>query len=514
MAKDRQTSSASSAKKSEVKKPAAKSNGKPSSNGSAAKSNGSSGNGASNGDEMMLPPPPAPSLANGMMQSTASPNKELVQKLLGVRTRNYRGPLNRFGGDRVLDSSHPIFMRYYTGAMLRDPDIKYGIEMLRGPIISKAKFKVVSSDPEVAEFVDRQIKRFWTVGAPMSLACLKYGYIGLETVYRWNEEHNFMEFDKFKFLHPNDTRPVIREGALVGMIVKRIRKYFPGYGAEFNSVRGEVDFDVRQAGVFLAVPKMFWTVNDRETHRWYGASRLEGAFLPWYETWQPQGYRGIRHGWFYKNCYDAGMIKYPRGATPDENGVPIPNVQIAQEILDRRETGAGIAIENSILETGGWEWTPPASSPAPDGLFDYGEALRDEKWEGIGVPPEVAKAEQTGSFAGRRVPQQAFYSFLQEIANYQMYDFDEQNLRYITKLNYGPEATYEIEPIPILVTLQQEEMGGITGHLPGDENDDFYSGGQNGAGGSGMQQSGGRVEDRDSNGFNMAEKKFTANANK
>jgi hypothetical protein len=514
-------------------KPESKDNGKSSSNGNGKPpgNDGASGDGQPDFSQMKtsdgrdvgmgpdgspMPIGPRPSLMNGGIQSTANPPKAIISRILGVRTRNYAGPLDRLGNLTVI-GDQPLFMRYYIPAMLRDPEIWYGIEMLKGPIISKAKYKVVSPIPEVSEYVDRQIKRFWTRGVPLSLSAMVYGYIGLETVYHFNKRLGAVEFKGFKYIHPNDSRPVMRDGALIGMMVKRIRRSIASTKDSVaplaQSLADHVYWSTASEGMYLGLPKIFWAVHDQKNHRWFGRSRLEGAFIPWYECWQPQGFRSIRHGWFYRNCYDSGVIKHPPGSTPDEEGNEVLNSLLAQEMLDRRETGAGIAMENSPEGMLGWDYTPPQAFSVPEGLFDYGDSLRDEKWEGIGVPPEVAKAEATGSFAGRRVPQQAFYSFLQEIANEQMFDFDEQCLRWLVELNYGPEADYEIEPVSIMETLQQEEMGGITGHMPGDENDPFYSGGNSGGGGgSPLVQSGGRVEDRDSNAFNAAEQKFTQNA--
>lgn len=509
MATGRDSKSGSSGKSpssSSVKNSVKSSKGKASSNGNSRSSstgnssNGNQGNNGSSSDQEQQPIPvgPKPSLANGLIESTAAPNMAQAAKLLKAYGRRYNGPLGSLSGRAILPEQ-PLFRRYYIDAMMRDPEIYYGVQMLCGPIISKAKYKVISQDEEVSSFVERQIKRFWQRGLPISLqSAVTYGRVGLEVIYAYNEQFQSIEFKQFKYFHPNDTQPVIVDGFLKGMKIRNIpRRQDNGTTAVDHTPNGEM---------YLGLPKIFWAVHDQKYNRWYGRSRLEGAFIPWYEYWQPQGARNIRHGWFYKNCYDSGVIKHPPGSTPDENGNQIPNVMIAQQMLDLRETGAGVALENAMDGMPGWDYIPPAANKSPEGLQEYMYDLRDEKWQGLAVPPEVAKVEDTGSFAGRRVPQQAFYSFLQEIANEQMYDFDEQCLRYITKLNYGERAHYELEPVSIMETLMQEEMGGITGHLPGDETDPFYQGGQD------MNVGGGRIEDRSSNSFNKAEQTFTKGA--
>jgi hypothetical protein len=337
-----------------------------------------------------------------------------------------------------------------------------------------------------------------------------------------------MEFNNIKYIQPEHARPVLNpDGSLIGMYVKEVGQ------SEYNGIADYNNKD-EQGNVFVPLRKMLWTVHDRKSNRWYGRSRYEGAFIPWFETWQPKGFRNIRHLWLYKNAFDSGVIRYPEGYTPDPvTGTPIPNVVIAQQLADQRESGASIIMPSATSPDGlgDWDYEQPKGMTVPEGLFMYGDSLRDEKWEGLGVPPEVAKNEGTGSFAGRRVPQQAFYSFLQEIANEQIYDFDEQVVRFLVFLNFGPNVEYEIVPIPILVTLQQEEMGTVTGDIPDDSGtQNIDPGGQSVENGLEEEEdpdnpfpdegppeetlSNGRIEDRGSNAFNIAEKAAAVAARK
>jgi hypothetical protein len=479
-----------------------------------------------------------------MPTMSAMPISNQVRKrLTDVRTRRYKGPMGGLAHQAILNYNEPLFMRYWIPAMMRDPHLWYGIEMLRGPIVSKAKFNLIATDPSDQEYGQRQLKLFMTKGLPIALKfSLVWGYCPLETIYEYNEEQQCIDFAGFKFVHPNDARPVLDDGLLCGMIVKRIGQRqdttTPSATAakehdNFNEILREVqkpkdEEGERLGGVYVGLPKCYWAVHDKTSHRWYGRSRLAGAFIPWYETWQPQGFRNIRHLWMYKNAFDSGVVKYPEGATLDIFGNPVPNVLFAEEMLDRKETGGGFALPSNYndSEGGGWDWIPPEGVPVPDGLFDYGDSLRDEKWEGIGVPPEVAKSEDSGSFAGRRVPQQAFYSFLQEIANDHVFDWKDQNLQWMMNLRAGRKVHFEIEPVSILLTLQQEEMGQVTGHDPGDEGDGFYSeddgsgeGDESGdpEGGGEFQEnqlSNGRIEDRSTNGYNKAEKNMAKSKKK
>lgn len=185
-------------------------------------------------------------------------------------------------------------------------------------------------------------------------------------------------------------------------------------------------------------------------------------------------------------------------------------------MLDRKETGSSIALPHKPgAEDRDWEYEDPKGNTPPEGLLEYGDVLRDELWEGIGVPPEVAKSEGTGSFAGRRIPQQAFYSYIQEIANDICWDFVEQIVKKLVKLRNGTNVPFKVLPISIMETLQQEEMGLVTGSMPGQEGEDqpqeFDEEGnpieqEEDQEGNPMQQDDGRVEDRDKNAFNMKQK--------
>ena len=440
--------------------------------------------------DMMLPPPPPP-VHEPERVTLGEKEKAVAKNLLRTMTLGYRNSTSPLANYDVLDRNQPLFHRYWIPAMERDPHLWYGFQMLRGPIISKAKYKVLSNNPDVEHFVDSHIKRFWTNGIPLTLTSMEYGYCGSEVLYRYNKQTGCIEYKGMKFIHPNHVRPVLHKSKLVGMRVFNIRRT----ANQFQSLKEKR---------YVPLPKCFWTVHERRAHRWYGRSRYQGAFIPWYETWQPKGFRNIRHLALYKYSFDGGIIKYPPGSVQDpETGEEIPNARIAQQMLDMREAGAGLALPSSFDGEGGWEYESPETPGIPETLFIYGDSLRDEKWEGIGVPPEVAKNEGTGSFAGRRVPQQAFYSFLQDIANEQLYDFDEQVLRFLVRLNYGEEeaCSYDIEPIPILVTLQQEEMGVVTGKMPEQTDPNAMD----------QPLSNGRIEDRDSNAYNQQEQAMAQN---
>jgi hypothetical protein len=101
---------------------------------------------------------------------------------------------------------------------------------------------------------------------------------------------------------------------------------------------------------------------------------------------------------------------------------------------------------------------------------------------------------------------------------------DEQIVRKLVRLKWGADIPYELVPKSIMETLQEEEMGSVTGNPmeeegeeqqfdeegnpiepeeSGEESDNPFTE-------SGVPKAG-KVEDRDSNAFNMKEKAMKKN---
>lgn len=355
--------------------------------------------------------------------------------------------------------NRPLFTLWHVDAMLTEARVRLGLDMIRGPILNNSHFVVHTKNPAVKQFIAAQISRFWKTSAPIALRYMDYGFLGCEVLYR--SVDNLLQFDKLKFLHPHNTRVVTRKGEYIGIEVQRCN----------NS----------DSAVYVGRPKSFWTVHARDAHIWYGRSRLRGAFLAWNEIWSDHGYRDQRRIWFYKNAYAGPKVGYPPGSTPSEdpnNPEPLDHRIIAQEIVDKMVTGTGITYPNvGPGPQGGWIIEDAKPISIPEGLLEYGDQLRDEILEGMGIPPEVVSADGTGAFAGRRVPQQAFFSVLQEIMQDILTDFDEQVITPLVRMNFGSQQHYEIECFGLMDAgdeqgpsdnpqPEQQEGGGRTEEKP------------------------------------------------
>jgi hypothetical protein len=344
--------------------------------------------------------------------------------------------------------NRPLFTVWHVDAMLTEARVIFGLLLLRGPILSNSRFLVKTGSVALHDYIVNQINRFWR-SAGIALRALDYGYLGTEVLYRAKD--NQLQFDRLKFLHPHNTKVVTKKGEMCGMEVTRV---------------GQVE------KIYIGRPKMFWTVHQRDQHIWYGRSRLRGAFMAWHEIWSDHGYRDQRRLWFYKNAYAGYKIGYPLGSAPSEvQGQPqTPHRIIAQTIADRSVSGTGIVYPMvGDGKQGGWQIEDPRPIPIPEGLLEYGDTLNDEIWEGMGIPPEVARAEGTGAFAGRRVPQMAFYASLQEIVQELINDFDEQILTPLVRMNFGTAASYEIDCFGLLRSDEEDQQQGQQQQVPGQD---------------------------------------------
>lgn len=357
-------------------------------------------------------------------------------QLLGPpKTAEYEPPDTALSA-HLFHPNRPFFTLQHIDAMLTDARVVFGLKLIRGPILSNARFIINTKNKLLKEYLVTQVNRFWRTSAAVALRNLDYGYLGTEVLYRAYD--NRLQFDRLKFLHPHTTRVVTRKGEMLGIEVSRVASI---------------------AKLFLGVPKCLWTIHQRDQHCWYGRSLLRGAFLAWNEIWCDHGYRDQRRLWFYKNAYAGIRVGYPSGSAPaetnDPTATPKPYRVIAQDLIDKAVSGSGIAYPMG----GEWEFEDARPIAIPEGLLEYGDQLRDEIWEGMGIPPEVARAEGTGAFAGRRIPQQAFYSVLQEIVQDLITDLDEQILQPLVRMNFGNSEDYEIECFGLLRTSPEEEKG-------------------------------------------------------
>jgi hypothetical protein len=343
-------------------------------------------------------------------------------ELLTTKVQDYIP--NTYSGYWWMHRHRPIFTQFTIREMLIDPRVIFGLWLIKGPMLSKAKFTVESDTEEVKDFVVEMINEFWLNGAVQALKAIEWGYSGSETLYKQDEKTGRITYCGLKDFESPSVKIVTKNGQRVGIIVDN-----------FQTVRMEPG-----KAVYLGGPKAFHHVHWRHLHPYYGRSRLVGAHIPWNEIWSEGGYRDIRRLWFYKNAFEGGTMYHPMGYAKTPEGRLIHYQDIAQNLIEKKRTGATMTLPSDTDARGNrkWEYTEARGNTIPAGLFDYGESLRIEILEAMGIPYEVIEAsgnEGFGSSSGREIPETAFYAILQEELNWLIHDFVNQIARPMVQVN-------------------------------------------------------------------------------
>ena len=376
--------------------------------------------------------------------------------LLRNATPDYQYPGMVYGEWYYNENRKPFYLFRDVPAMLLDPRIRIALGYIKGTILSMARFFVdegtddAANPSEIKQFVIKQISRWWRNSVVKQMSAIEWGYSGCEVMYR--VVGGQVEFDHLKLIHQQDIRAVTLDGCLAGMRI------------EHNSGAGKV---------YLGGPKAIWHVHEREHHPWYGKSRLHAAFDAWNELHCKGGGRDARRLYFYRYAFSGHTLYHPPGASQDETGAWVPNVDIAKRMLAALRSGGDITLPNQATPSTPnkeWELVSTPRDEASQGVIDYVNELKTELAEGLGVPEEVIQAADSGSGrAGRAVPETAFRGMLSDPVTWLIADFNEQVLEPLVRLRFGvSEVPYEIIPFG-LVRNDDEETPEQSSQRPGDK---------------------------------------------
>lgn len=332
-----------------------------------------------------------------------------------------------------VNPNRPIFRYMYIPLMMRDPRIRFGLAALKGRILQRVSFSVDTYDSNAGDIVQSTLDRFWNNGASSTLEDMfVYGFSGNEIMYYQDEDSGDWKYDNIKYISPSDCRPISRDGHLIGMNVRYVKN------------------NQQTDPVFVPNPKTLWVTHEPNYNTWLGRTRLYGAFEPWWEKWCYRGARDLRANWFYRCAFRGPKVGYPTGSSPIEYGTTgnaikrIPNRNLAMQIADKMESGAGV-VYPIAPEQSGQQWLIEDSDVlnVPEGLGVYLDDLDRELLEGLGIPPEVLISDGEGAYAGRQVPNEAFVSVLEEPAKW----LKEAICKYICDpliyINTGRRVRYE-----------------------------------------------------------------------
>lgn len=365
----------------------------------------------------------------------------------------------------LMNRNRPPFTYYTIRDMLCDPRVIFGLLLLKGPVVSRPIYQVECNDSRVGEFITKNLEIFWNVAAERVMKALEWGFSASEVLYEYNSEDGLIYFANVRDMESLDCRPVVLSGNIIGF------QYRQGSDPWGNmNISGKSDESAASSSNnewrYVGAPKALWHLHWPSRNPWFGLSRLFGAHVPWYEMWSEDGFRQIRRLWFTSCAFDGGTMYHPSGMIATPQGQK-PARDYAREMIEKKRTGSVLTLPNTVAGDGNaraWEYIPPEGQPTPAGLLEYGEDLRSEVFEALGIPPEVIQSGGEtgfGSSSGRQVPQDAYNSILHSLSTQLLLDFNRFVLRYLVNVQFGP-VQYRVfcTPLDEMSPQQQQQPPG------------------------------------------------------
>ncbi len=358
------------------------------------------------------------------------------------------------------DSVPQLYLLRDIELMLIHPVVHSALSFYKGGI-SLVEFEVQCDQPEAMEFINEQCMRFWDRGVPLLQGGYEYGWIGLENLY--DDSQGMLAWESLIQFSPRDCYMLTQEYRPVGIRVKNVRP------------KGSVDLWAASEDV---PAKGLWYNHNPRYNSWYGQSQLTGAWRPWRRlAWKDGLETVIDHG-LYRFAFGGPVVEYPdesvqpsataggANTTVDAQGRLIRHCRdVARMIAEWAKTGAGVGIPSTNYPTemgGGRKW----SVTMPDHVLDVApligaaKYLQDQIYYGVGVPPELLAAAESGSgYSGRAIPMEAFITQQQRLADAILWLFVEQVLKPLVRWNWGPDVQFHVKVKPLLETKRAAQGG-------------------------------------------------------
>lgn len=369
--------------------------------------------------------------------------------LLGKpKTSDYRQfPLGSFRQPRDL----PVFSFETIRDMLIDPTVRLGLAMRAAPL-SQVEFAfkskgewvpgVQADRPDVAKFVERQLKRIWKHELHKILAAQVWGWSAGEVTFRLVNKK--VEVDGFLHRFAGDVFALQKDGQTKGVRFDRL-----GVGTK---------------KVNLRFPKSFWHAFDPESESPYGTSILKGALSPWADKWLNGGALDVRRLFMHKDAYGGMVISYPPG-TLGVKSDEVPNRDTAREMVEQAKAGEVITMPsvfdpNSNQPLWKLEWARLPGSPQH--ILDYPKDLDVEMLRGMEIPDDVLTSEGSGAWQGKQVPMLAFYVNADRWLAQAIRGVVTQQLEPLVLINWGRPEEFEVTTKP-LAEQAMEQMRAAEG---------------------------------------------------
>lgn len=334
------------------------------------------------------------------------------------------------------------------------PIVKNALQYFKAGI-ALADFEVHTKDSRVEAFVQEQCRHFWAVGRPkVQNLGYKWGWMGGENIY--DDSGGVLRWDKLIDYSPADTYLLTREYQYAGVRVKNV----PNGPVDLWGHAALPDADAGDEKQPAPIPaKAYWYAHLPQCTQWYGQTQFAGAWLPWRRLCSQDGAEQTLDMGFYRFAYSGPIVRFPENAyRQGQDNQGGPSYQFARDearqMAEQTKAGASFAFPSTRDKLGNYIWDliwPDHGMPT-DNMIIYVKHLYDQVNLGIGVPPELITAGETGSgYSGRAIPLEGFLMQQQEIGDLMLSGFDEQVLRSLVWWNFGP-VKYRVKLKPLLET--------------------------------------------------------------
>lgn len=363
-------------------------------------------------------------------------------------TSGYRSLDTMAYGTRIRDL--PIFTFQTIQLMLVDNTVKLGLAMRLAPLVNlEFAYKqgqewvpgIKADREDVADFVERMLKKMWTLDILKLIQAQIWGWAAVEVMYRVNPTTKFLEYHSMISRHPRDCFALEQGGNMVGV--------------EFHGVG--------KSGVArLGTPtKALFHAFEPPDGTFYGQSIMKGAYSPWADKWMNGGALDIRRLFMHADAYGGRKMRYPPGETEITPGQTVPNRDIAADILATLKTGGVVPLPAEFDQHGNalWDLESVETPSQPTHILNYPKDLDVEILRGLIIPDDYLISGDTGAWAGKRVPMQAFFTPL-TLEAYSLVATVTPMLQYLVLLNFGKAVDFEIGVKPLDIQAMEQQKGG------------------------------------------------------
>lgn len=340
--------------------------------------------------------------------------------------------------ERVRDL--PVWHFGWGRKQLVDPTLRLGLAMKMAPL-HQAQFGEVrnsengkpefvpgvsSPQPDVALFVESQLKKIWRNYLHKILDSQTWGWSAGEVTYRLNSSGKVV-IDRFLKRSSMDTVALTRHGRVSSVKFLRLSMRAP---------RGDIA---------LPFPKAWWHAYDPEDESPYGRSVLRGSFSPWCDKWLEGGALDVRRLFAHKDAYGGMSIGYPEGTTLID-GQHVPNRDVVRQMVEQAKAGHVITKPSNYNRDGtdAWPITYATVPNNPTHIFQYPKDLDIEELRGLEIPDDVIVSDKTGAWQGKQVPMLAFFVNADRWLAQVLATLTEQLLEPLVLVNWGQAVDFDI----------------------------------------------------------------------